>query len=82
MRHLLPRCGAVAALALTLTFLPVIGLGAPAIGWARDNCAIGWVWNNDSQRSELALSALDEPYGPDGPQWGVPATPGGMAKPR
>ncbi|VAZ90163.1 hypothetical protein LAUMK35_01216 [Mycobacterium pseudokansasii] len=80
MRHLLPRCGAAAALTLTLAFLPVLGVGAPAISRADDNCPVGWVWNNVSQQCELA-STPGSAAGPThiGPP--PPGTPGGVYGP-
>ena len=74
----LPAAGA--AFALMLLLLPVIGLGAPAIGRADPGCGAGYVWNTTANACvfDPGLYQADPTAGPLPPQ---PGQPGGLYGP-
>jgi hypothetical protein len=89
MRNVLRRC-VIGTLALVSGAL-LIGLPAPAISRADDDCPPGWIWSPELNQCTFLLPAADEPGGlggsggpfepgrPGGP--GEPGGPGGPGGP-
>lgn len=86
LRHGLRWC-AVGAFAFALAALPEIGLGAPAVSHAEDDCGVGWVWDPNTEQCVFVAPALNGPGGPAGPGGVIgpvgpgPVGPGGVVGP-